>query len=179
MTEQGPVQETAPSPPVPPPALVEFMSDRWAPSVAAVDGPADGADYYAARRRSLAARFPGEWIIVPTGNPKVRANDTDYRFRPGTDFFYLTGSHEPDNVLVIAPDGAATLYAAPRSDRATSAFFTDRRYGELWVGPRLGLEATSTLLGIPTAPLDELPTILKEASAARVVRGFDPAVDGA
>ena len=51
----------------------------------------------------------------PTGNFKVRANDTDYRFRAGTDFFYLTGCDEPDAVLVIAPgdDGPrSTLYIA-------------------------------------------------------------------
>src|SRR5581483_5204999 len=104
---------------------------------------------------------------------------TDYRFRAGTDFAWLTGSHEPDAVLVIDPEGAATLFSPPRADRSTPAFFTDRRYGELWVGPRLGLEDTTLLLGIETAPLDELEAVLKEAAAGtvRVARGYDQRVE--
>jgi Xaa-Pro aminopeptidase len=159
-----------------PPALVEFMSGNWDVVPPVVDGPSPAAPFHARRRAKLAAIFQDEWIVVPTGNLKVRANDTDYRFRPGTDFAWLTGSHEPDNVLVIGPAGS-TLYVAPRSDRSTPAFFSDRRYGELWVGPRLGLAETSLLLGIDTAPLDELPAALKEADGARVVRGFDASVD--
>ena len=170
-------------PPGIPPALMEFMRADWAPRDPVVDGPSPAAPYHAARRESLSARFPGDWLVVPTGNPKVRANDTDYRFRPGTDFAWLTGSHEPDNVLVMEPLAGgghrAVLYAAPRSDRSTPAFFADRRYGELWVGPRLGLEETARLLEIDTAPLDDLPGVLKEAMGARVVRGFDATVDAA
>ena len=60
--------------------------------------------------------------------------------------------------------GAATLYTAPRADRSTPAFFADRRYGELWVGPRMGWEDTAALLGIETATLDELPAALKQAA---------------
>lgn len=173
----------APSDTVPPPALVEMMSRDWAPPQPVVEAPAVAVPFHARRRQALSERFPGDWLIVPTGKLKTRANDTDYRFRPGTDFAWLTGCHEPDCVLVLAADGAgghdATLYAAPRSDRSTPAFFTDRRYGELWVGPRLGLEDVTTLLGIATAPLDELEATLKGADGAtlRVVRGFDEAVD--
>ncbi len=164
---------------VTPPALVEFMSGEWAPSPPVVDGPMPAAPYHRRRREEISARFRGEWLVVPTGGPKVRANDTDYRFRAGTDFAWLTGCHEPDAVLVIAPGGHATLYKAPRADRTTPAFFTDRRYGELWVGPRLGLEDARTLFGIDTAPLDDLTAVLKEAAAGgvRVVRGYDARVD--
>ena len=151
--------QTPERPPPIPPALVEFMSTDWAESEPLVDGPSPAAPFHARRRDAISARFPGDWLIVPTGGLKVRANDTDYRFRPGTDFAWLTGSHEPDNVLVMEPLATgghrATLYVAPRSDRSTSAFFSDRRYGELWVGPRLGLAETRTLLRIETAPLDE------------------------
>jgi Xaa-Pro aminopeptidase len=27
----------------------------------------------------------GETLVIPTGYPPIRANDTEYRFRPGTD----------------------------------------------------------------------------------------------
>ena len=164
---------------VTPPALVEFMSRDWAAADVAVDGPASASPYHRRRREALAARYPGEWLVVPTGGLKVRSNDTDYRFRAGTDFAWLTGCQEPDAVLVIDPDGHATLYKAPRADRSTPAFFTDRRYGELWIGPRMGLEDTATLFGIDTASLDDLAAVLKEAAAGqvRVRRGFDARID--
>ena len=78
-------------------------------------------------------------------------------------------------MLVVDADGSAVLYQAPVMDRSTPAFFTDRVYGELWVGPRPSLEATAALLGIETRPLEQLE---KLSGAARVVRGYDPVVEG-
>jgi Xaa-Pro aminopeptidase len=173
-------QEEAPAPkPATPAALVEFMSADWVPVGRLVEHAAPAAPYHRRRREALTARFPDDWLVIPTGGLKVRANDTDYRFRAGTDFAWLTGCQEPDAVLVIRPGGDATLYKVPRADRSTPAFFADRRYGELWVGPRMGLEDTATLLGIDTAPLADLDAVLKEAADAsvRVVRGQDGRVD--
>jgi Xaa-Pro aminopeptidase len=157
-----------------PSALLEFMSSGWAPREEELPAPHPAAAHRAARRTALAERFPGEVLVVPTGGYKTRANDTEYRFRPGTEFAYLVGSHEPDAVLVIDDTGKAVLYQAPSMDRSTPSFFTDRMYGELWVGPRPTLAATSALLGIETRPLEELD---KLAGAARVVRGYDPRVE--
>jgi len=166
-----------------PEALVAFMSTDWAPPTPLATGLATVAPFTVGRRTAVSARFPGEWLVIPTGGPKVRANDTDYPFRPGSDHYWLTGSVEPDGVLVLAPTAhghEATLFVAPRMDRSTKAFFTDRRHGELWVGPRLGLEA-EVLLGVACAPLDELEPTLKRVESAplRVLRGLDPAIDAA
>ena len=157
-----------------PAALLEFMSTGWAPREELLPTPHPAAAHRAARRAALAARFPGEVLVVPTGGYKTRANDTEFRFRPGTEFAYLVGSHEPDAVLVIDADGAAVLYQAPSMDRSTPSFFTDRMYGELWVGPRPTLAATSAQLGVETRPLEELD---KLAGSARVVRGYDARVE--
>ena len=76
----------------------------------------------------VAEQFPGRTLVVPTGNPKVRANDTDYRFRPGTDFFYLTGCVEPDAVLVITPGSVARAHALrPPTTRPVDARVLHRR----------------------------------------------------
>ena len=158
-----------------PAALLEFMSTGWAERSEELPAPHPAAGHRATRRAALVKRLPGEWLVVPTGGYKVRANDTDYRFRPATEFAYLVGSHEPDAVLVIDPDGQATLYQAPSMDRSTPAFFTDRVYGELWVGPRPTLAATSALLGIETRPLEELEKL--QGTTARVVRGYDARVE--
>jgi len=159
-----------------PARLLELMTTGWAERTEELPEPAAGAAPRASRRAALAARFPGEWLVVPTGGYKVRANDTEYRFRPGTEFAHLVGSAQPDAVLVVDPDGEAVLYQAPTMDRSTPAFFTDRMYGELWVGPRPSLTSTSALLGLEARPLEELDKL--SGTAARVVRGHDPRVEG-
>src|ERR1700682_5533777 len=96
--------------------LLHFMMTGWATPPRSPAAPVAGIERFAARRAALAQQFPGEELIAPTRHEKVRANDTTYRFRPGTDFSYLTGNVEPDNVLVLAPDGdghRATLYCEP------------------------------------------------------------------
>src|SRR4051812_21248862 len=118
-----------------PDALLEFMRTGWRDSELPVS-PVPQAAHYARRRAAVAAAFPGETLVIPSGRERVRANDTTYPFRPGTDFAYLTGEHDPDAVLVITPDGEPTLYVRPRSPRDTDEFFRDRVYGELWIGRR-------------------------------------------
>ncbi|GAC1653362.1 MAG: aminopeptidase P family protein [Vulcanimicrobiaceae bacterium] len=129
-----------------PPALLEFMVGNWGPPEGKVE-PVDHAAGFAARRRRLSARFPGDVLIVETGHEKVRANDTMYRFRPGTDFYYLTGNTEPDCVLMMVPsdDGHRdVLFVEPNAGRTDATFFTDRNKGELWTGPRLGVPESAT-----------------------------------
>ncbi len=186
VSEQNPVSERwvwagHHRPPVPR-ALVDHMTANWAP-----DEPVEvvhpAAAYCAQRRERLAAQFPERTLVVATGHPKVRANDTDYRFRPGTDFFYLTGCVEPDVVLVIAPGQRgprATLYVPERRDQRTFEFFTDARYGELWVGPRRGVSEAASYYGIDTAPIEHLAKDLASVAndAVLVVRGFDSLLDG-
>jgi len=157
-----------------PAALLEFMTMDWAPRVDPLPAVQAAAPHRARRRQALAGHFPGERLVIPTGGYKTRANDTEYRFRPGTEFAHLAGSHEPDAVLVVEADGAAVLYQAPVMDRSTPSFFTDRVYGELWVGPRPSLAATSALLALDTRPLEELD---KLSGPARVVRGYDARVE--
>ena len=90
-----------------PRVFVDHMTTNWAP----VDPSAQvhpAVNNFAERREALGRHFSDATLVVPTGNPKVRANDTDYRFRAGTDFYYLTGCQEPDAVLVISPGAAGS-----------------------------------------------------------------------
>jgi Xaa-Pro aminopeptidase len=163
-----------------PRALVEHMTAQWAHH--GVDSPGHPmSELCAARRARLLERLERPYVIA-TGNPKVRSNDTDYPFRPGSDFFYLTGSAEPDGVLVVAPGTGgvhARLYVAPRRDQRTHEFFTDARYGELWVGARRGVEEAALHYGIETAPLECLEQDLAALDAPLVLRGHDARVDAA
>ena len=169
--------------PAVPRALVESMTSNWAPAEPSREVH-PSAPFAAQRRTRIAEAMPGLTLVIPTGGAKVRANDTDYRFRPGTDFFYLTGCHEPDCVLVITPGagaGHATLYVPERRDARTHAFFTDSRYGELWVGARRGVTEAAQYYQIDTAPLEDLAKHLSELAdtTMAVVRGFDATLDAA
>ncbi len=161
-----------------PPALLAFMRSGWHDRELPVATRTEATNY-AARRAAVAAAFPGETLVIPSGGERVRANDTVYPFRPGSDFVYLTGEHDPDAVLVLAGDGEATLFVRPRSPRDTDEFFRDRSYGELWIGRRHTLAEKSTELGLATAHLDTLDRVLDGVApgATRVLRGLDRYVD--
>jgi len=180
---------SAPARPNPTPdALIDFMMRDWAPRRLEVE-PIEHAKGFAARRSALARAFRGETLVIPTGHEKVRANDTMYRFRPGTDFFYLTGNLEPDCALVLEPKAAGghrhVLYVEPNPGRSDKTFFTDHHKGELWVGPRLGVPESKRRFGVhecrPIASLAaDLERLAKKRGAkVRVLRGMSDLADRA
>jgi len=136
---------------LPPPALLEFMLKDWK-TVPPKPPKLRGLEAFRARRRALSRMFPSETLIIPTGHEKVRANDTYYRFRPGSDFYYLTGNLEPDCVLILQPQEGGghrdILFVEPNPGRSNATFYTDRVKGELWVGPRLGVEQSQKAFGV-------------------------------
>jgi Xaa-Pro aminopeptidase len=162
-----------------PSPLRELMARGWAAPSTELPAREPVAAATAARRALLTARFAGDALVVPSGALKVRSNDTDYPFRPGSDFFWLTGCDEPDAVLVVDGQGRSTLYLADRSDRSTPAFYADRRYGELWIGPRRGVRETEAALDVECRPLTELTGALARLAPAgtRVLRDVDERVD--
>ena len=165
-----PQENTASHDPKRPTKLLEFMLTGWEDAPRATPAEAAASAHRRDRRERLVAQFPGEVLVVPSGGYKVRANDTDFRFRPGSDFTWLVGSKEPDAVLVIDGSGHAVLYQAPAWTRETPAFFTDRN-GEFWVGPRPSLEDVAVELGIETRPLEEIEKL--RGTKARVLQGYD------
>jgi len=162
-----------------PEALLAFMVTNWETTQSRVV-PLPEAARFRARREALSRLFPGDVLVVPTGHEKTRANDTAYRFRPGTDFYYLTGNLEPDAVLVFLPEGAThrtIAFVEPNPGKSDATFYTDRVKGELWVGPRLGVPESAIRFGIDTRALASLDEDLIAACAAaplRVMRGIDP-----
>jgi Xaa-Pro aminopeptidase len=164
--------------PAVPEAYAAFMRTGWGDRE--LDLPRRPvADRAAVRRDRLAGMFPGERLVLPAGTFKVRANDTDYKFRPDTAHTYFSGNQTSDAVLVIE-DGESVLYARPRSARDTDEFFRDRQYGELWVGRRPSLHELSDSLGIECRHIDRLQdrlTATNGAAKTRVLRGVAADVD--
>ncbi|WP_149180688.1 aminopeptidase P family protein [Streptomyces sp. TRM49041] len=149
--------------------LARFMSEDWAPSPLPLDARVTARAVTPARRARLSARFPGERLVIPAGELRVRSNDCDHRFRPYSAYAWLTGltgEDQPGHLLVMEPSGThdheAVLYVRPRSPRtgdsgrSGDAFYRDRRYGEFWVGRRPDLAEAERLTGIRCADLDDL-----------------------
>jgi Xaa-Pro aminopeptidase len=154
----------------------EFIPTAWAPYPTELPAELPASTPAALRRRALAEAHPGERLVIPAGGFKVRANDTDYRFRPHSAFAWLTGlgsDREPDSVLVLEPTDAgheATLYFKPRAPRTDPEFYADSRYGEMWVGTRESLAEMTALTGISCAPISELDAALAKNVSATGVR---------
>jgi Xaa-Pro aminopeptidase len=164
-------------------AFKAFIADGWTPYPTELPSPLPAAAAAATRRDRLSAMFPGQRLVIPAGGLTIRSNDTDYRFRPHSAFAHLTGlgtDREPDAVLVLEPtdDGHdAALYFTPRAPRDSAEFYSDARYGEMWVGRRPSLEELAALCGIRCVPRSELDEHLAknaEETLIRILREADP-----
>jgi Xaa-Pro aminopeptidase len=162
--------------PAVPEAYAAFMRNGWDDRDRDVE-PHPIAPWAAERRARLAATFPGERLVLPGGTFKVRAGDTDYRFRPDTAHTYFCGNQTSDAVLVVEPDGSSVLYARPRSGRDSDEFFRDRQYGALWAGRRPSLGEIEAALGLPVRHIDDLPAALGLSAKTRVHRGVSAEID--
>ncbi|MEC8512534.1 MAG: aminopeptidase P N-terminal domain-containing protein [Planctomycetota bacterium] len=118
----------------------------------------------------------GAAAVVPTASPKVRSNDSDYRFRPHSDFWYLTGFDEPGACLVLLP-------ARGEQAARTVLFLRPKdKEREIWDGRRLGVEDAPAALGVDEAHdvarlWDELPELLSGHEAIAWRFGDDEDAD--
>ena len=147
--------------------------------------PLESSKYTPARLEALGKAFPGERIVIPAGQPKVRNNDCDYAFRPDTTFSYYTGlgeDFEAGAVLVLnpvdpdSPEAKAgkthvpELFVAPRANHYTQDFFMNAHYGEYWVGPRAGVKEMTAMTGIETNDIAQLPDALSKDVGTEAAR---------
>jgi Xaa-Pro aminopeptidase len=97
---------------------------------------------------------PNSVAILPAAREVTRSNDTEYRFRQDSDFYYLTGFSEPDAIAVVAPSKEAryTLFVRPRDPEK-----------EVWTGRRAGTEGAKASFGADAAfPVEEFQEKLTE-----------------
>ncbi|HEU4948452.1 MAG TPA: aminopeptidase P family protein [Kribbella sp.] len=156
----------------------ESISRGWGPVDRSVALPAGLAEAAAAHRRRLTDALPGRRIAVAAGRAPVRSNDTDYLFRADSDFVWLTGCQAEGAVLVLSPDGDATLYLREAAGPDEVDFFANARDGELWIGAVPGLKDWSAALGLPCRPIEELPSAVRGAAPAMMTSyGVEPLLD--
>lgn len=97
---------------------------------------------------------PKSVAIIPGAHEPRRSNDTHYRFRQDSDFFYLTGFEEPDSLAVIRSDKDPkyTLFVRPRDPER-----------EIWDGRRAGVEGAKSEFGAGEAfPIADFESKLAE-----------------
>jgi Xaa-Pro aminopeptidase len=116
---------------------------------------------------------PKSVAIIPGAHDTRRSNDTHYRFRQDSDFFYLTGFEEPDALAVIKPEGDTkyTLFVRPRDPER-----------EIWDGRRAGVEGAKSEFGaeeaFPTAEFEsKLEGFLDGADVLYYRLGVDQDLD--
>ena len=116
---------------------------------------------------------PKSVAIIPGAHDTRRSNDTHYRFRQDSDFFYLTGFEEPDAIAVIKPeaDTKYTLFVRPRDPER-----------EIWDGRRAGVDGAKSEFGadesFPTAEFEsKLADFLDGAEVLYYRLGVDEHLD--
>ncbi|GAA1940928.1 aminopeptidase P family protein [Agromyces allii] len=146
------------------PAFLEYMATGWdAPDRTPPVEPGVAAAS-AAHRARLSAALPGRTIVVEAGRAPVRANDTNYDFRPDSDFFWLTGCSAEDAVVVLTPAGSghdATLFVPAPAYPGNPDFFGDAAHGELWVGSAPDASDWAAALDLEAQPLERLDDLVR------------------
>jgi Xaa-Pro aminopeptidase len=164
--------------------LSALMRTGWADTERHDLEPDEQAPYAARRRAALSARFPGERLVIPSGNLKTRSNDDPYPFRPYSGYVHMTGDQARDGALVLEPraDGGhdAYCYQLPRDSRDDDEFWTGY-HAELWTGRRRSLAESERVLGLPCRDVRTAARDLAAGSGAptRIVRGHDPVLEAA
>lgn len=125
----------------------------------------------ARRQQVLAQMVDNSIMLISAGSEAVRSQDTHYRFRQQSDFWYLTGFKEPDALLVLvkltaqqwaryqALDAVATAAAEPagesqvhQPDGLCMVFVRPSEPdAERWHGRRLGVNDSAFELMVEQA----------------------------
>jgi Xaa-Pro aminopeptidase len=162
----------------------EFMLGNWGDEAPVLSAENPVVTYTVERRARLAQALPSELLVIPCGEPRTRSNDTEYRFRPGTDHVWLTGNTGASSVLVVDTTGGeagSILYLHAPTGRSDDEFWQNDAQGDLWVGPRPSLAETQDALGIECRPLTELAddflSAARRARRIRVLPTLDDSVD--
>src|SRR5690349_5887177 len=111
--------------------------------------------------------------IIPAAREATRSNDTNYRFRQDSDFYYLTGFEEPEAIAVVKPGETHeyVLFVRPRDPER-----------EIWDGRRAGVEGAKSEFGaqeaFPVAEFDaQLADILNDAEVLYYRLGVNRELD--
>ena len=115
----------------------------------------DTTQIYAARREVFTTHMGDGVAIFPASPLSIRSNDTEYRYRQDSDFYYLTGFPEPEALCLLSPQHETEkfiLFVRPRDKEK-----------EVWTGRRFGAEGAKEIFGADAAyTIDKIDEILPQ-----------------
>jgi len=126
------------------------------------------------RRQLLNMMEEGDIAILPAASVRMRNRDVEHRYRPDSDFFYLTGFSEPEAVAVFIPGrkhGEYILFCRERDPLM-----------ETWNGPRAGQDGACEIYdaddSFPIDDIDEiLPGLMENTQRVFHSMGYNPEFD--
>lgn len=130
-------------------------------------------DFAAHRERLLAALDPSEAVLIFGSPHPIRNGDAEYRYRPSSDLYWLTGWPDPDVALLVRHgEHPFTLFVQPKDPEL-----------EVWTGYRPGPGGAVEDYGLDAAfTIDQLPDKLVEGlqgiATLHYAFGEDPDHDG-
>ncbi|MDE2754815.1 MAG: aminopeptidase P N-terminal domain-containing protein, partial [Gemmatimonadota bacterium] len=84
---------------------------------------------FADRRETAFTRLAGGSMLLPASEVRYKSGDSEYRYRPDSELFHLTGWEEGGTIAVLRSHGATdrfVLFVPERDEKL-----------ERWMGPRL------------------------------------------
>lgn len=128
-----------------------------------------------ARRGRLSARLGDAALVLFAGEQRTRSNDTHFKFRPDTNFYYLSGLAEAGCVMVLRPgrDPALTLFVPAHEER--DALYHGRRVSPEDARAQFGADQAHTLPELDVV----LPRLLDGVDEVYLPFGTWPALDRA
>lgn len=94
--------------------------------------------YYTKRRKEFVSNLPEDSIaIIPNKPLSIRSNDVEYRFKPDSDFYYLTGFEEPNSICVLKKEKRGFTYILFVEGKDKEK--------EIWTGKRAGIQGAKSL----------------------------------
>src|SRR3989338_5999974 len=111
---------------------------------------------FAKRRKSFIEELRDNSVVIfPNKSSSLRTHDTEYKFKPDSDFYYLTGFSEPDSICVLKKEKGGfrfILFVKPRDKEK-----------EIWVGKSSGIQGAKSIYKADEAyPLSEFDNKLKD-----------------
>ena len=109
---------------------------------------------FAKRRKRLMQMMGQDSIaILPAAMTSFRNRDVEHPYRADSDFYYVTGLAEPENIAVVVPgrkQGEYLLFCRERDDKR-----------EQWIGEQMGPDEAVSFYGADDAfPIDDIDDIL-------------------
>ncbi len=130
---------------------------------------ADRPDFARHRHQLLGSLPEDEAVLVFGGPVQIRNGDSDHRYRPSSDVYWLTGWEQPSVAVFLRPsEEPLVMFVQPRDPQT-----------EIWSGRRPGPDGAREQFGADVAyPMDELeeqlPRLLQGVEKLHYAFALDP-----